>query len=111
MQWSEQKVEQIYIAIGDRIRTRRTDLKLTQLELGQRVQLTRSSIANIEAGRQRPMPHTILQIACQLDIEPAELLPKLEEATPENSFLHQNLHGQPESTFDFVRSVVRRVNQ
>ncbi len=111
MLWSEQTIDQVYQVIGARIRARRTDLGLTQTELGQHVGLTRSSIANIEAGRQRAMIHTIMQLANQLDLEPAQLFPEVEHDNRMQNRLTERLEGQPESTYDFVRSVVHRASR
>jgi transcriptional regulator with XRE-family HTH domain len=109
VQWSEHTIDQIYKIIGERIRARRVEADMTQTELGQRVQLTRSSIANIEAGRQRAMLHTIMQIANELDIEPHALFPKPDFVGSESRLLGE-LAGQPPSTLEFVQSVVRRAS-
>jgi transcriptional regulator with XRE-family HTH domain len=49
--------------LGQRIRALRVELRLRQDELGTAVGLTRSSIANIEAGRQRVRVDTLGKIA------------------------------------------------
>lgn len=110
MLWSEQTVDGIYKIIGERIRARRSQIGLTQVELGQKVRLTRSSIANIESGRQRAMIHTIMQIANAIDIDVSELFPTPEIEASDNRF-SDALTGQPESTRDFVRSVVGRLTR
>ncbi len=50
-------------------------MPLTQAELGGAVGLTRTSITNIERGRQRILVHTLFEIAAELGIEPRDLLP------------------------------------
>jgi transcriptional regulator with XRE-family HTH domain len=61
---------------GSRVRALREKRNVTQEELGRRVDLSRTSIVNIEKGRQRILLHQIVDIAGALDAKPGELLPK-----------------------------------
>lgn len=112
MSWSEAAVNQLYEAVGVRIRDARQRAKLTQTELAQRLDMTRSSVANFEAGRQRVTLHTLLQIAEELRTPAADLLaepvPSL-EATSGNE-LTAALDGQPETTTEFVTAALRRAD-
>ncbi|MGH2892604.1 MAG: helix-turn-helix domain-containing protein [Solirubrobacteraceae bacterium] len=111
MQWPDDAVYQLYEAIGDRIRGARARCRTTQTELGQRVGLTRSSIANIEAGRQRAMIHTLLQIANALEVTLADLVPDLGSTLHASDLLPSDtLNGQPLTTHDFVTSALRRAS-
>ncbi len=47
---------------------------MTQSELATAVGLTRTSITNIEKGRQKLLVHTLLDIALSLDVECARLI-------------------------------------
>ena len=81
--------------------------------LGQRIGFTRSSIANLEAGRQRIALHLFIIISTVLGTaDPAELLPNpsiLEDGgTPID--LNEHLAGSPETTHDFVRSAVAQLS-
>jgi len=111
MQWTEDQVDQLYQAIGEQIRTARTRSKVTQTDLGKRIGLTRSSIANIEAGRQRVMLHWIFQIAEELETSPLELIvepgqsPESVEVLTTGTF-----DGQPSTTPDFVSTALRRAS-
>ncbi len=49
-------------AFGARVREGRMKVGLTQTELGKKLGLTRSSIANIEAGRQATAAYTLVRI-------------------------------------------------
>lgn len=64
-----------YIELGARIKTHREWAGLTQEQLAKATGLTRSSIANIEAGRQRCDIHVLVQIADRLHADPRGLLP------------------------------------
>lgn len=70
--------DEIYIQIGEVIRSKREVIGLTQDELAARVGLTRTSITNIEKGRQRTQVHTLYAIAEVLKTSLCDFLPALE---------------------------------
>jgi transcriptional regulator with XRE-family HTH domain len=63
-----------YSQVGEKIRERRGK-NLSQEALAMAVGLTRSSISNIEKGRQKLLLHTLIDIANALNVEAAALLP------------------------------------
>jgi DNA-binding XRE family transcriptional regulator len=68
-------VEPIYREIGFRIARARDHAGLTQQALANSVGLGRTSIVNIEAGRQRVMVHHLAAVARTLGVRLASLLP------------------------------------
>lgn len=72
--------EQLYVIIGKKIRDRRNELHITQDELANaaHVELTRTSITNIEYGQQRIQIHTLYAIANALEMSIHDLLPNIE---------------------------------
>jgi transcriptional regulator with XRE-family HTH domain len=70
-----ESIEELYVTLGKLIRLRREAAGLTQEELAHRVGLTRTSITNVESGRQKVQVHTLYAIAQALDIFPEALLP------------------------------------
>jgi len=62
---------------GKKIAEIRRKQRLTQEALAHDVSLTRTSIVNIEKGKQQLLLHTLIQIAHALKTEPAELLPEI----------------------------------
>jgi transcriptional regulator with XRE-family HTH domain len=74
-------LEQVYRTVGERIRDERKRQNITQDELALQVGLTRTSITNMEKGRQKLLLHTLIQIANILGIPPARLLPTFERET------------------------------
>lgn len=69
--------------IGRKIRNKRKELHLTQLELAKRIGMTESSISKYEAGKIETMPTSTINRICDvLHIAPAELL----GLTPKKSF-------------------------
>ena len=71
------KIEPFYVDVGHRIRDGRNKLGMTQEQLGQLLSppTTRVSIANIEAGKQRILSHTLVQIATALKMKVTSILP------------------------------------
>ena len=69
-------IEGIYPLLGMRIPQFRLQRDLTQEQLGAQLHppVTRASIANIEAGKQRVLVHTVLQIAKTLEAPLEDLL-------------------------------------
>jgi transcriptional regulator with XRE-family HTH domain len=110
MGWSEAAVNQLYEDIGRRIRDARQRRDYTQADLARSLGMTRSSVANFEAGRQRVTVHLLLQIAEELGSSVSELLG---EPTPSLSAVADGtlaavLDGQPDTTTDFVAGALRR---
>lgn len=69
-----QQVEPIYGRLGKRLRRARRKVGVTQLELAEHMGLSRTSIANIEAGRQRVFLHQLVAGARALAVPYRELL-------------------------------------
>ena len=66
--------EAVYAALGARVRMIREALGINQAELAKRAMLTRTSLTNIEAGRQRMPVHQIELLATALGVSPKHLL-------------------------------------
>jgi transcriptional regulator with XRE-family HTH domain len=106
----EEAIRALYAEIGSRVRRVRKRQGLSQVDLAHAVNLTRSSIANLEAGRQRPPVHVALLIAQALDVPVDVLLPSGEEL---DKFVRVpapvvDLDGQSDSAHEFVTTVIRR---
>lgn len=68
--------QKLYRVFGSRLRELRERRSVTQEELARRVELSRTSITNIERGRQRVMLHQVVELAEALEAKPEELMPK-----------------------------------
>jgi transcriptional regulator with XRE-family HTH domain len=66
----------LYRVIGEQIKTKRLSNSLKQEDLATRVRLTRSSIAQIEAGKQAPSIFLLYQLCDSLKISVFDILPK-----------------------------------
>jgi transcriptional regulator with XRE-family HTH domain len=67
---------EFYRQLGESLRKCRQKRKLSQEALAKLVGLTRTSLTNIESGRQHPPLHTFCDIGEQLKAEFAELVPR-----------------------------------
>lgn len=67
-------IEGVYVALGGKIRLIREAIGLSQEELSKRVKLTRTSLTNIEAGRQRILVDDVEDFARALGTSPKNLL-------------------------------------
>ena len=65
----------LYSEFGILVRRNRRRLKLSQAMLAERVGLTRTSITNIESGRQKILLHHLFLLAEALNVSPQALLP------------------------------------
>lgn len=75
--------ETFYQKLGRQIRAARKKSHLTQEALALKISLNRTSITNIEQGRQQLLVHTLVEIANVLDVAPESLLPKLHPSLKE----------------------------
>lgn len=68
------RVEPVYRLIGFKIAFLREQKEMTQAQLAEKIGLDRTSINNIELGRQRILVHYLEEIAEVLGVKPKDLL-------------------------------------
>lgn len=68
-------MEGFYREFGEILRARRKSAGLTQGEVAARVGLQRTSITNMEKGRQHVQLHQLFRLASAVGAQPEELLP------------------------------------
>ena len=66
----------LYRFVGEQIKRRRKELGMTQADLADAIGQLRTSVANIEAGRQKTPLHVLYDISAALDISLKMLLPE-----------------------------------
>ncbi|MCM1436213.1 MAG: helix-turn-helix domain-containing protein [Ruminococcus flavefaciens] len=62
------------MTLGNRIRSRREELGLNQVELAEKSKLTQASISRIESDRIAPKATTLIALAIALDLVPNAFL-------------------------------------
>ena len=107
----------LYRMIGVRLKQLREQKNLSQAELAESIGMLRTSVTNIEAGRQRPPLHVLYQICAVLEVEPAHLLPSLEEATLTTSLtiesmttLNEGARSLPPQAANVLQGLVAEMN-
>jgi len=65
----------LYNMIGTTIKQQRRKAEMTQEQLADAVGVLRTSITNIEAGRQKPPLHLLYEVCIALGVEVAAILP------------------------------------
>jgi transcriptional regulator with XRE-family HTH domain len=65
----------LHAALGKKIRDRRISSGLTQAELADRIAISRTSLTNMELGRQRLLVDQLYKMAEVLNTKPQDLLP------------------------------------
>ncbi|MBX3151506.1 helix-turn-helix transcriptional regulator [Candidatus Obscuribacterales bacterium] len=105
----------LYKFIGKRLQKKRASLGMTQSELAVKVDLSRTSIANIEAGNQNAPLHVIYEIGLTLGLKPSELFPSFEEITSPlevGDAIAQKMAGAgSDKAANVVRSLVRSTRE
>jgi transcriptional regulator with XRE-family HTH domain len=66
--------------VGLRIAQARKRLRLTQKDLAERIEMSRASIANIEAGKQPIQIQMVFELADRLEVTPFDLIPAISES-------------------------------
>lgn len=75
MKINDSGLADFYLQVGENIKKFRTKQKLSQDELARLIGLTRTSMTNIEKGRQHPPLHIFCEIVEHLKVELSDLLP------------------------------------
>lgn len=103
-------VKRIYAEFGRKVRSlrMRKELALSQEALSRRVGLSRTSITNIEKGRQQIPLHALYTFADALGVEPGALLPDRKSLTPERNQVTVDLDKLPSDVAEFVDRVASR---
>lgn len=93
-----------YEEVGRLVRKKRTERRMTQEELGAAISLTRTSITNIERGRQKLLLHTLTAIAEALRVAPGDLLP--DNTTGSESKLDRALQERPQPEREWIKTAL-----
>jgi transcriptional regulator with XRE-family HTH domain len=92
-----------YKQVGQNIRLKRPK-NLSQEALASAVGLTRTSISNIESGRQKMLLHTLIDIADALKVEASVLLP--DRILPTDLIGAETLAGLPANERAYIESAI-----
>lgn len=68
-------MDTLYTEFGKILKQKRSQVNLTQEDLAARIKLGRTSVTNIEKGRQQVSLEVLYDLARALGVEPKDLLP------------------------------------
>lgn len=94
-----------YRSLGSLVRKIREESGLTQDQLAQKIGLTRTSITNLEHGRQKIQVHVLYELANALGVEPADLLPLNPDAKKDRTDI-KDRHNMEPKEIDWVAKVI-----
>ena len=100
----------LFALIGERIKQRRIDRGKTQAWLAKRVGVLRTSVTNIETGRQKAPLHVIYALCNALEVDPLEILPRPSEVRrldDEDIFIDAHrVARMPRRAAEFLREAI-----
>jgi transcriptional regulator with XRE-family HTH domain len=99
-----------YQEIGKRIKAARSKGRLTQEVLANKVALTRTTVTNIEKGRQQLLVHTLVDIADVLKVAPESLLPEL-QPKPQSSPIDKLLTVETPQAQEWIKKVIEMADR
>ena len=85
-----EKFRDFYLRFGKILIRSRKKAGLSQSDMAMAINLSRSSVANIEHGRQKVSLHTFVRMLSALEARPEELLPIRAAASPDLSSLEED---------------------
>jgi transcriptional regulator with XRE-family HTH domain len=104
-------VGRFYDEFGRRLRRARLAAELTQEQVGAFVGLSRTSVTNIEGGRQQIPLHLLVRLASAVGVSPGELLPEDEDEPRRGKLEHEELlRGLDERSQGWARRVMSAVD-
>lgn len=103
-------MKQLYKEIGRTLRQRREKAGLTQGDVATRVGLSRTSITNIEQGRQHVTLHVLYALADAIGSKPSDLLPDGSALLQRSTELDKALQKMslPQEEKDWIQRLVTK---
>lgn len=109
---NENNENAIYEIVGANIKKFRQDIKMNQMSLASKINLSRTSLVNIEQGKQHPSLLLLLKIAKSLGVTLHDLIPAFIENMNKKGVVINNVNStKEEKVLDFLNSRVYLKNQ
>lgn len=97
-----------YVELGKNIRAVREERKLTQEALASLLSITRTSVTNIEKGRQKMFLHTFWEITQILSVSPDVLMPSAKYSSSLEDILKEKLD---QKELDWVQETINEIKE
>lgn len=105
------KQDKFYLELGRRVRNARLHFNLTQEQLANLLSLSRTSITNIEKGKQKILAHTLVDLVEKLRVPIDELIPlriQMSENEKLNNLLDRDSSPAQRIFFEAAMSKARK---
>lgn len=101
--------DSLYKEVGEKVRAMRVSRGISQEALAEAAGIGRTSITNLERGRQRLLLHTLYRIAARLDVSPAEFMPDLSVVTGEGAInsTGEQLSPSVKASIEEMKAIVK----
>jgi transcriptional regulator with XRE-family HTH domain len=100
--------DDLHAALGKKIKEKRQANGLTQTELADAISMSRTSLTNMELGRQRLLIDQLYKMAAALNAKPQDLLPQPSELVSASKAREAGDESLPESVQRFAEKVRNR---
>lgn len=104
----------LYFTLGQRIKDRREELNYSQQQLAEIVsniyQLKRSSISNIERGKQQPPLHIIYEICKALKLDVQSILPTYSDVQQKVNVVNESTLENYINKYDVDEKTRKEIN-
>lgn len=100
----------LYEVLGARIKARREELGINQNELSDNSGIGRTSISNIEQGRQKPPLSVIYQICNVLNIDVLQVLPSFTDIQQQINFSQESFLKSYLDNLDIDKKTMKEIN-
>ena len=108
------RTQRLYEYVGQQVLARRHELEMTQESLAKQVGASRTSITNLERGKQHVPLHQLLAIAEELGVDLHDLLPTRAELADEE-YVPNVVRGVPQEpppqTARFISTLLKRAEE
>lgn len=99
-------MNQQYIAMGNRIRLRRKELKIKQSELAELIDISTNHMSSIETGKQKPSMDIFLKLCDVLRVTPDYLLLGSMHASNVPQNIAEKLQLCSQEDIEFAKNIV-----
>lgn len=100
--------KEVYEKLGRLVKAARINAGLTQEDLASIISVSRTSISNIEAGRQKILLHTLYEIALGLGVDYRDLLPDIGVRSDLSAQVPDELDSDAQ---EWIASILSKLNE
>lgn len=101
----------LYGIIGERLKQRRLEAHATQAQLAEATGVLRTSVTNIEAGRQKLPLHLLYRMCVALNVEISSVVPSNEEVAGQVALPFGSIYGDNDELPPGLAEILKGVGE